>query len=87
MSYHESRTSGAKECSDCHRKLPVIFFAASPGNRDGLMGRCRECASAVEDNWPSRKRRKSVAAARRVRKLRLSESAAEAAIASESGRI
>ena len=38
---------GTKECSHCHRTLPVTEFYKKSGTPDGLQYVCKECTSEI----------------------------------------
>ena len=46
---NEPAVNGTKKCAGpCQKTLPVLYFAAAGGNKDGLRDQCRACYNEKE---------------------------------------
>lgn len=53
-----SNTEGLKECSHCHKWLPLNAFSKDAKAKDGLFGYCKECVALYEvEHYAERKLR------------------------------
>ena len=50
-----------KVCSQCGRELPITEFTLDKRNKDGHVGRCKDCVNAYQREGYARKKSKTLA--------------------------